>query len=185
VHRRKLARAATLGAAFAVLSACYSYTAFPPSGPKVGERVRVRVSGVEAERLESMVGVRDRAVEGDFLEQADSGIALAVPLPIAPSSENGTFGQQPQQRIVIARADVQDMERRRLDKVRTSLLVGGAVAGVAAIALAKGSTLLGSGSSGGSPNETRIPPGRPVLGWSVSLPRLIGALHGRGRIGGP
>ena len=166
--RCRLVRLSTLGAALVMASACYSYTALPPSGPKLGERVRVRVSGSEAERLESVVGLRDRSLEGDLLEQGDSSIALAVPLPI--SQQGGSFDQPPQQRIVIPRAEVQDVQLRRLDRLRTSLLVGGVVAGVAAIAVGKGSTLLGNRGPGGSPNETRLPSGKFVLGWSLPVP---------------
>ena len=168
-----LVQTAALGAAFAVLSACFSYTALPPSGPKVGQRVRVRLSAGEAERLDSIVGVRDRVVEGDLLEQADSSIALAVPLPVSGSSQSSIVSQQTQQRIIIPRADVQDVQLRRLDKLRTSLLVGGAVAGIAAIAAAKGSSLLGGSGATGSPNERRVPPGSFLLQWSLPVPRHI------------
>ena len=173
MRRCRLARPAALGTALAALCACFSYTVAPSSEPKVGERVRVRVSGAEAEKLDSIVGLRDRAVEGDLLEQADSSIALAVPLPFAPSTEGGGFSRQTQQRIVISRSDVQEMQLRRLDKLRTSLLVGGAVAGVVAIAVTKGSTLLGNRGPGGSPNESRLPSGRFVLKWSLPVPAPI------------
>lgn len=169
VHPCRLARAAALGAALAVLSACFSYTPAPASGPRVGDRVRIRVSGSEAEKLDSIVGLRDRAVEGDVLEEADSCIALAVPLPLAPSSEGGALSRQAQQRIVIPRADVQQLQLRRLDKLRTSLLVGGTVVGVVAIAVAKGSTLLGNRGPSGSPNETRVPRGTLVLEWRLPV----------------
>lgn len=173
MRRCRLARAVALGAALAVLSACFSYTAPPSSGPKIGERVRVRVSGAEAEKLDSMVGLRDRAVEGDLLEEADSSIALAVPLPFAPSTEGGGFSRQAQQRIVIPRSDVQEMQLRRLDKLRTSLLVGGMVAGVVAIAVTKGSTLLGNRGPGGNPNESRLPSGAFILRWSLPIPAPV------------
>jgi len=117
-----------------VLSGCYTYTTLPPSGPRIGEQVRVRISGAEAERLESVVGVRNRAVEGELVGQDDSSLALALPLPGA--SAEGTLSQQAQQRIVIPRAEVQGVEVRRLDKLRTSILIGSAVVAVAALAVA-------------------------------------------------
>ena len=172
-----LARTTTLGALLVALSACYTYTTLPPSGPRIGEQVRVRISGAEAERLESVVGVRNRAVEGELVGQADSSLALALPLPGA--SAEGTFSQQAQQRIVIPRAEVQGVEVRRLDKLRTSVLIGTAVVAVAALAVAKGTTLLGSNGPGSGPNENRVPLGSPALQLRLSIPQLPIPQHAR------
>ena len=166
--RSKLIRLAALGVLALALPACYSYTALPAAGARVGQRVRVRVSGAEAERLEPVLGETGRAIEGDLVEQADTSIALAVPLH--PVVEGAGIAQQPAQRIVIPRTDLQGMELRRLDKLRTSLLVGAGVAAVAAIALSKSSSLLGSGGSGGSPNERRVPSPHLLFKWRLTVP---------------
>jgi hypothetical protein len=126
------------------------------------------VSGAEADRLEPMLGQSGRTIEGDLLELADSGIALGVALPYQLDAT--TMGARAQQRIVIPRADVQELELRRLDKVRTSLLIGVGVAGVVAIAASKGSSLFGGTGSGGSPNERRVPVMVPVMLWRLSVP---------------
>lgn len=156
------------GAALGGLSACYSYVAAPPSGARVGERVRVRISGAQAERLEPVLGLTGRTIEGDLLDQIDSSITIGVPLPTA--SISGTLTAGPQQRIVVARADVQQMELRRLDKLRTSLLIGGAVVAAAAIAVAKESSVLGGSGATGSPNESRVPRGAPLVLWRIPVP---------------
>lgn len=169
MRRLQRVRATSLGVAvWWALSACYSYTAASPSVLRVGERVRVRVSGVEADRLEATLGQSDRVIEGEVLEQADSSIALGVALP--GLTDGSAMRARPQQRIEIPRAAVQQIELRRLDKVRTSLLVGAGVAAVAAIAASKGSTLLGGGGGGGSPNERRIPVRIPLSAWRLTLP---------------
>lgn len=168
MRRLPFVRAMALGAALSGLSACFSYVAVPPSGARVGERVRVRVSGAQAERLEPVLGLTDRNIEGDLLEQADSSITLGVPLPVAVTS--GIPTARPQQRIVVPRADVQEVELRRLDRLRTSLLIGGTVAAVAAIAVAKGSSLLGGSGATGSPNESRVPRGVPLVMWRIPVP---------------
>jgi hypothetical protein len=168
VRRIDGVRGAALGLVAFALSACYSYAAAPPSGARVGERVRVRVSGAAADRLEPTLGHSDRTIEGDLLEQADSSIALGVALPNQMGA--GTMTSRPQQRIVIARAELQELELRRLDKVRTSLLVGVGVGAVVAIAASKGSSLLGGSGAGGSPNERRVPVMAPLLRWSLALP---------------
>jgi len=161
-------RVVALGMAAGALSACYSYTAAPPSGARIGERVRVRVSGAEADRLEPLLGQNERTIEGELLEQADSSVALGVALLAA--SDASSLSSRPQQRVVIPLAALQEVELRRLDKVRTSLLVGAGVAAIAAIAASSGSSLLGGGGGGGSPNEQRVPRGLPVLSWRFLLP---------------
>ena len=158
----------TLGFVAVALSGCYAYTAAPASGARVGERVRVRVSGAEADRLEPTLGQSGRTIEGDLLEQADSTIALGVALPYQLDAT--TMASHAQQRIVIPRAELQELELRRLDKVRTSLLIGVGVAGVVAIAASKGSSLFGGGGTGGSPNERRVPVMTPVVKWRLALP---------------
>lgn len=168
MRRSEGVRAVALGLMAWALSACYVYTAAPPAGARIGERVRVRVSGAEADRLEPALGLSGRTIEGDLLEQADSSIALGVALPYQLDAT--TMASRAQQRIVIPRAELQELELRRLDKMRTSLLVGVGVAAVVAIAASKGSSLFGGSGAGGSPNERRVPVTAPVLMWRLRLP---------------
>ena len=161
-------RGVALGLTAWALSACYAYTAAPPSGAHVGERVRLRVSGAEADRLEPTLGQSNRTIEGDLLELADSSVALGVALPYQLDAT--TMSSRAQQRVVIPRAELQALELRRLDKMRTSLLIGGGVAAVVAIAASKGSSLLGGGGGGGSPNERRVPVMAPLVKWRLRLP---------------
>ena len=130
--------------------------------------MRVRVSGAEADRLEQTLGQSERTIEGDLLEQADSGLALGILLPVPADAIS--LSSRPQQRVVIPQAEVLGIELRRLDRVRTSLLVGAGVVVVAAIAASRGSSLLGSGGNGGSPNERRVPVTPPLLRWRPTLP---------------
>lgn len=166
MHRFSLLPLTALCAALWALSGCYTYANVPPSGARLGERVRVRVSGAEAERLEPVIVLTDRSVEGDLLEQTENSIALGVTIPW---TAGGPAGAQPQQRIVIPRAEMQEMELRRLDKFRTSLLVGAAVAVAVGIAISEGSSVLGGSGASGSPNERRVPKGLPVL-WRWAVP---------------
>ena len=150
-----------------VLAGCYSYTTLPPGSAPIGERVRVRVSGAEAERLEPIIGVTDRQIEGELLEQADSSVSLEVPL-LLPAQGGGTVAERAHQRIIIPRSDLQEVELRRIDKTRTTLLVGGGIAGVAAIVAASTGTIqIGSGGNRGNPNEVRVGPIVPLLRWVI------------------
>jgi hypothetical protein len=171
VRRLERCRSLALGFALcAMASGCYSYIAVPPSGGTVGEQVRVRVSGGQAERLEPVLGMTDREIEGQLLEQSDSSIVLSVPLPLPATG--GAALERAHQRIIIPRSDLQEVERRKLDKTRTSLLVGaGVVALATVIAASTGAIELGSGGSRGSPNESRVPARAPLLlRWSFALP---------------
>ena len=157
-----------LGALFWTLGGCFSYVSAPPSGARLGEQVRVRVSGAEADRLESTLGVNERNIEGELLEQADSNVVLGVALAVP--GQSGTNLIRAQQRITIGRSQLQDIETRRLDKFRTSLLIGGSIAAVVAIAATTGHSLLGGSGATGSPNENRIPRGQPLLRLRLTVP---------------
>lgn len=154
----------------AVASGCYSYSAVPVSTAPVGEPVRVRLSGAEAERLEPVLGFTDREIEGQLLEQSDSSIVLSVALPLPATS--GSTLERAHQRIIIPRSDLQELQRRHLDKTRTSLLVGAGVVAVSAIiAASTGAVELGIGGRRPNPNATRVPAGAPLLlRWSLALP---------------
>ena len=168
MRRFEVVRALALGLVAWALSACYTYRAASLPGARVGERVRVRVSGAEADRLEPTLGLSGRTIEGDLLEEGDSSIALGVALPYQLDAT--TMASRAQQRIVIPRAELQELELRQLDKLRTSLLVGVGVAGVVAIAASKGSSLFGGSGGGGSPNERRVPVRAPLLRWRLTIP---------------
>ena len=168
MRRSRSVHAFTLGVLCLVAGGCYSYVAAPSTGARIGEQVRVRVSGAQADRLEQVLGVNDRNIEGELLEQADGSVVLGVALPVP--GQSGTTLERAQQRITIDRAELQDIELRRLDKLRTTLLVGGAVAAVAAIAATTGSSLLGGSGASGSPNENRAPRGLTLLRWRLAVP---------------
>jgi hypothetical protein len=152
------------------VSACYSYSAIPVSTAPVGERVRVRLSGAEAERLEPVLGFTDREIEGQLLQQSDSTVVLSVPLPLPV--ERGATLERAHQRIIIPRSDLQELQRRQLDKTRTSLLVGAGVVAISAvIAASTGAVQVGSGGSRPNPQQARAPAGAPLLlRWNFALP---------------
>ena len=142
----------------------------PPGSGTVGEQVRVRVSGAQAERLEPVLGMTDREIEGQLLEQSDSSVVLSVPRPLA--AEGGSTFERAHQRVVIPRADLQEIDRRQLDKTRTSLLVGAGIVVIStAVAAAMGAIEVGSGGDRGSSRRRVVPVHAPVLlRWRFALP---------------
>ena len=171
VRRSERYRRFALGCALCAISTgCYSYVTVPPGSGTVGEQVRVRVSGAQAERLEPVLGMTDREIEGQLLEQSDSSIVLSVPRPLA--AEGGATFERAHQRVVIPRADLQEIDWRKIDKTRTSLLVGVGVVGVAtAVAVAMGGIEIGSGGDRGTSQRSTVPVNAPVmLRWKFALP---------------
>ena len=157
-----LATLATLAGA-----GCYTYRGVPIADVRPGTSVRARLSGAEAERLESVIGTTGRYVEGDLVERLDTAYVLAVNLPAASAA--GAPATTLQQRIVVSSADLQTLEVRRLDRFRTALLVGGAVAASVAIAVAR-SNGAGSGpNSGGGPPELRVPAAVPFIRFRIGV----------------
>ena len=138
------------------LSGCYSYTLVPARDAAVGQSVRVRVSGAQAERLEPVLGNTGREVEGELLDQQDSNVVISVTMPL--STAGGGVVDRARQRIVIPRSELQELHVRRLDRGRTSLAVAAAVAVTAtAVAASTGAIRLGSSGSRGNPNREQIP----------------------------
>lgn len=131
---------------------CYRYSASSVESLRIGESVRARISGAQAERLEPVLGYTDRSIEGDLLEKADSALVIAVATPL--SSEASAGVSRAYQRIAIPRNDLQEIEIRRLDRTRTSLAVVGATVGVAAVVVGV-SQAIQLGQSGSRPNPTK------------------------------
>lgn len=141
---------------------CYSYATASMESVQVGQPVRARVSGAQAERLEPILGSTDRTVQGQLLEKSDSAVTIAVARPL--SAEASATVARAYQRIEVPRADVQEIEIRHLDRFRTSLAVVGAAAGVAAAFAAVSQVIqLGEGGSRSNSNKERIPAGFPLV----------------------
>ena len=138
------------------LAGCYSYTVVPPQDATVGQGVRARVTGAQAEQLEPVLGMTNREIEGQLIEQHDSSIVLSVAIPL--STAGGGSIERGHQRIVIPRTELQELQLRHLDRTRTSLLVGAGIGAVAvAVAASAGKIDLGQGGSRGNPNREVLP----------------------------
>lgn len=150
-----------------LLAGCYGYSAATVETVRVGQPVRARVSGAQAERLEPVLGDIGRVVEGQLLDKADSALTIAVATPV--SSEGATSLSRAYQRIEIPRAELQEIELRHLDRTRTSLAVVAAAAGAAAAFGAVSQVVqLGSGSSRSNPNRMRLPVATPLFRFRLS-----------------
>lgn len=150
-----------------LLAGCYGYSGATMETVRVGEPVRARVSGAQAERLEPVLGNIGRVVEGDLIEKADSTLTIAVATPV--SVEGGATLSRAYQRIEIPRADLQELEVRHLDRTRTSLAAVGVAAGAAAAFAAVSQVVqLGQGGGRSNTNKSRVPMPLPLFRFRLS-----------------
>jgi hypothetical protein len=145
---------------------CYSYTPISPASAPAGSEVRARITGAASDRVAPLLGTFDtRVIVGSVVENNAGAMVLQVPNGAMPNVTTDVLRLQT--RIPLAAADVMSMEQRRLDVTRTTLLVGGIVAGVAAgvaVALKAG----GGGEEGKGPPEP--PPIVRIPIWRIRMP---------------
>jgi hypothetical protein len=113
----------TLVTCTVLLSAgCYSYV--PASLPEVqpGSSVRIRISGSEADRLESIRFTDSRLLEGSIASMTEQQVYIDA--IIRTVDAHGRTAQHTQ-RLNIAPQEIQAVQYRRLDGVKTAAAVGG------------------------------------------------------------
>ena len=145
-----------------IVAGCYSYTAITPVTAPTGIEVRARITGAASDRVAPLLGSFDtREVTGNVVENRGGDLLLDVPLGTRPNVQAATGPTRT--RVPLAASDVLQLEQRKLDVGRTSLLVGGILAGIGAgvaVALRSG----GQSEAGKGPPEPppidRIPRGR-------------------------
>ena len=107
-----------------LLSGCFTYIPIEPGDVEPGVSVRARVSPSAGARIAPLLGATDaRRLDGTMIAHASDTLIVEVPTVVVDTRE---FGRQPNQRVSIARGDLVELEVRRLDKVRTAGVVGGA-----------------------------------------------------------
>lgn len=113
-----------------LLGACYAYVPIERTGASPGMKVRARVSATEASRLAPLLRVTDaRLITGAFVDSASGALIVEVPTMVP---QVGSSFETLHQRVSISRSELVELEARKIDRFRTSALVGAAaiVAGV-------------------------------------------------------
>ncbi|HET9984206.1 MAG TPA: hypothetical protein VFQ38_11485 [Longimicrobiales bacterium] len=161
-------RRALLLAPLSSTLACYTYAPMDIGDVAAGAPVRARVSGAGADQISAVVPLSGRVVDGHLVERDSASILLQVP----SARRDGVPGLQVlYQRVRVPRADVLELESRRLDPVRTGLIAVGGTALAAFIASrvlkgnepgvprtgGPGGTELTSGARRGVPLGLRVP----------------------------
>jgi hypothetical protein len=138
------------------LIGCYTYSPIEPATAPVGTEVRAHISGAASDRIAPIIqafntrvltGKIDENRSGDMVLEVPTGAILNTGDAIAPLIS----------RVPLQRGDVVQLETRRLNGVRTSLMIGSIAAAVGVASY----LALNAGSSGGT-----VPPdgggGQPI-----------------------
>jgi hypothetical protein len=148
------------------MAGCYSYTPITAAAAPAGSEVRARITGAASDRVGPLLhSFETRVLVGNVVENNAGTMVLQVPLGAMP---NVTETLVPlQTRIPLAAADLVSLEQRRLDATRTTMLIGGIVAGMAAgVAVA---LKAGGGAEPGKGSEEPPPIVRIPI-WRIRMP---------------
>ena len=148
-------RAVAAAACSVLLAGCYTLSPVRTDRELAPGRFRVHLSDSGAARVAGPLGGPVTVIDGRLTGATADEIVLLV-----PSSGAAGFGKQTlYQELHLQKREVDGLERRRLDRMRTGLTVGG-VAAVAGFLLYRSL----SGDAGGSPDggpvgpsESRVP----------------------------
>ncbi len=114
--------------------ACFTYVPLEPGDIQPGMSVRARISPAAGEKIAPLLGISDaRLLTGKFIAAAND--TLIVEVPTAAAVDAVSTGQILHQRVSIARGDLRELESRKLDRMRTGLIVGASAAILVAVLL--------------------------------------------------
>jgi len=112
-----------------LLAACYTYTPIETAAARPGMSVRARVSAAAGERIAPLLGTSDaRLLSGTLIGDGGGPDTMIVEVPTVARADAGGVVQTLHQRVSIPRAELLELEMRKLDRFRT-----GAFAGAAAV----------------------------------------------------
>lgn len=100
---------------------CYSYALIDPAQADPGLDVRARITPTESARLEELVGLRDRVIQGEVVDAGATSLILSIPT-VLPTP--GTSSDRLHRRITLSNAAIVELEQRQLSRWRTFSLVG-------------------------------------------------------------
>ena len=141
-----------------LVTACYTHTPIEPHALRPRTSIRARVTAETAERLEPLLGVSNaRLVSGVVITTSPDTLIVEVPTTVR--AEIGSSMQTLKQRVAIPRASIFELESRRIDRVRTGLVVGAAsiLAGALIYRAIEGGPGDERPPGGGDPTELRVP----------------------------
>lgn len=149
--RRSLLTAAAVAV---VTSGCYAYQTADPGAVEPGRDVRVRLSLEAADRLEEVRMTDDRLMEGKLLERRGQNLVVETTVN---RLDPMTGGRLLSQRLSLSPVEIQEVETKALDKLKTGAMVGAAAVVVGYIVATQFQDSGGSNPGGpGGPPESRV-----------------------------
>ncbi len=126
------ARKAGVALLLLIIGGCFQYTQIPLAQARVGKDVRVHLTDAGYARLHETAGDQvpglRRTIEGPLIASNDQRILVAVPVFTGGSAERATL----QQRLAIPVSDVLGIERKMLNRRKTTIIAAGAAAALIA-----------------------------------------------------
>ena len=141
-------------------TACYTYAPIDANAVRPGTGVRVRVSAAGAERLAPLLGTsrESRLLSGTIVDVRTDTMIVQVPTVTQAGTVGDSF-ETLYQRLSIPRADLVEIETRRLDRARTGAVAGGMalVVGTLVITSLRGDPGKDGPPGSGGGTDTRLP----------------------------
>jgi len=137
---------------------CYTYRPIRPAEVVPGMSVRAHVSTETSDRIAPLLGLSGvNELTGTVIDDTGGTMIIEVPTVVQEGVNNAT--QSLFQRVTVHPGDVLGLESRKLDRVRTVLLVGAAVAAVGSVAVKalKGNPGIEAPPPQSGGTETRVP----------------------------
>lgn len=141
---------------------CYAHVPTELGTVSPGTMIRARISASEADRLGPVLRRHDRVLGGRVVEQGPDGVLLEVASVVAT---DGLSPTRLNQRITLHPAQVQEVEMRRLDRLRTAGLVAGGVAAAVMLVSAAFGPESAPSASGGGKGGVDYSIGKILPGW--------------------
>lgn len=152
---RATARSAVAATGCLLLAGCFTLTPIRMDSEIEPGRLRIHLTDSGVTRAAEVLGERVRVLDGEVARSTAGEIVVLV-----PSSGPTAFGEKTlYQELRLSRDDVTALERRQLNRTRTGLTVGGAVAiaGFLLYESLSGKTGSSPDGGGGGPAESRVP----------------------------
>ena len=151
-------------------SACHTFRPVVVDELIPGQTVRARITGAFSDSLSPILMRDAREFEGIVVENSGSSILMEIPVDRRLA---GLRFETLSQRVEIPAAEFLDLDIKELDRGRTFLAVGVAVAAVGGFLLAQLNKRSGGGSNGGpgGPQDAILPVpviSAPIVGFSWS-----------------